>query len=208
MFLILPFAEMFVFIFFPLLVFKGIDFTSGYVSFSRGLMQMEVFLPPFGTSSRSLRVSVGSSRSGPCGSCGFEWKKAGGGCEAHVAWFFLVAAPLKMVFPKKGSPFFSRVTEQLRLGSLALPKRVDGTSPRSPSDWCRFFYCFFFGWEGSPTEIDKKEKRDSYSNLSTGGPCYSVVQWHPFPFFFFQSGCPTKNGLPQKGFPFFSRVSF
>ena len=26
------------------------------------------------------------------------------------------------------------------------------------------------------------------------------VQWH---FFLFLGGCPTKNGLPQKGFPFF-----
>ena len=33
----------------------------------------------------------------------------------------------------------------------------------------------------------------------------SVVQWHPFPFLF--GGCATKNCLPQKGFPFFSRVT-
>ena len=32
--------------------------------------------------------------------------------------FCLVAAPLKMVFPKKGPLFFSRVTEQLRDGGL------------------------------------------------------------------------------------------
>ena len=32
----------------------------------------------------------------------------------------------------------------------------------------------------------------------------SVVQWHPFSLFF--GGCPTKNGLPQKG-SFFSRVT-
>ena len=30
----------------------------------------------------------------------------------------------------------------------------------------------------------------------------SVVQWHQL-FFLFFGGCPTKNGLPQKGFPFF-----
>ena len=34
----------------------------------------------------------------------------------------------------------------------------------------------------------------------------SVVQWHPLSFFFL-AGCPTKNGLPQKGFPLFSRVT-
>ena len=34
----------------------------------------------------------------------------------------------------------------------------------------------------------------------------SVVQWHPFfPCFF--GGCPTKNGLAHKGFPFFSGVT-
>ena len=35
---------------------------------------------------------------------------------------------------------------------------------------------------------------------------HSVVQWHQLSFPFF-GGCPTKNGLPQKGFPFFSRVT-
>ena len=35
---------------------------------------------------------------------------------------------------------------------------------------------------------------------------YSVVQWHPFSSLFF-GGCPAKNGLAQKGFPCFSRVT-
>ena len=34
--------------------------------------------------------------------------------------FFLVAAPLKMVFSRKGPLFFARVTEQLRLGGAHL----------------------------------------------------------------------------------------
>ena len=34
----------------------------------------------------------------------------------------------------------------------------------------------------------------------------SVVQWPPFSPFLF-GGCPTKTGLPKKGFPFFSRVT-
>ena len=34
----------------------------------------------------------------------------------------------------------------------------------------------------------------------------SVVQWHAFSLFFF-GGCPTRNGLPPEGFPFFSRVT-
>ena len=31
----------------------------------------------------------------------------------------------------------------------------------------------------------------------------SVVQWHQLFLLFFFGGCPTKNGLPQKGVPFF-----
>ena len=32
---------------------------------------------------------------------------------------------------------------------------------------------------------------------------FSVVQWHQLSFLFFNSGCLTKNGLPQKGSLFF-----
>ena len=38
--------------------------------------------------------------------------------------FFGVAAPLRRVFPKKGSAFFPRVTEQLRLAPMFLPPRA------------------------------------------------------------------------------------
>ena len=34
---------------------------------------------------------------------------------------------------------------------------------------------------------------------------HSVVRWHPFSLFW--GGCPAKNGLPKKGFSFFSRVT-
>ena len=51
-------------------------------------------------------------------------------------------------------------------------------------------------------------KKGTLFRTSTGGPSpvkftmvNAVVQWHPFSPFF--SGCPTKIGLPQKGFLFF-----
>ena len=43
------------------------------------------------------------------------------------------------------------------------------------------------------------------SHSAGAGWKHSVVQWHPFSLFF--GGSPTKNGLPQKGFPFFPRVT-
>ena len=50
------------------------------------------------------------------------------------------------------------------------------------------------------------------SSRSAFGVNVSVVQWHPFSLLFgafslFVGGCPTKNGPPQKGFPFFCRVT-
>ena len=38
------------------------------------------------------------------------------------------------------------------------------------------------------------------SQITSGEMKVSVVQWHPFSIFV--GGCPTKNGFPQKGFPF------
>ena len=46
---------------------------------------------------------------------------------------------------------------------------------------------------------------DGWATWELATQC-SVVLWHPFSLLFF-GGCPTKNGLPQKGFPFFCRVT-
>ena len=47
----------------------------------------------------------------------------------HPFYLFLVAASLTMVFPKKGSLLFARVTEQLSIG-----KPTPGPPPRIPEE--------------------------------------------------------------------------
>ena len=113
------------------------------------------------------------------------------------------AAPLKMVFPKKGS-FFTRVTEQNLLAMLdphvrgfwslnlnpvdpfpAIPGPQAGEAGEGPISGSAGRGGVGLGWFGG--------------SLVCPFQGYSVVQWHPFfPSFF--SGWPTKNG----GFPFFS----